>query len=174
MIANILTLSRMVGSGALLFLKPLTVSFYTLYFFCGITDILDGFIARITKTTSKLGAKLDSVADLLFYTILIVKILPILKTIIPNWIWVWVILVLGLRIFSYAISFIKNHEFYSPHTYLNKTTGFLVFLVPCFMKLPFFVVFCTVLGVVSTAAVIWDIILNFKSAGNITVKKYDV
>ena len=39
--------------------------------FCGISDMIDGTIARKTKSISGLGARLDSVADSVFRGIVV-------------------------------------------------------------------------------------------------------
>jgi len=49
--------------------------FLILYVICGLSDVLDGIIARKTNTTSNFGAKLDTIADFIFVTILLIKIL---------------------------------------------------------------------------------------------------
>ena len=49
------------------------------YIYCGISDILDGFIARKTKNESEIGAKLDSVSDIIFVVVAMIKILPFLN-----------------------------------------------------------------------------------------------
>ena len=64
---NICTMLRIVGTVGLLLIRPLTLPFYLLYTFCGITDVLDGTIARATNSTSEFGARLDSISDLIFY-----------------------------------------------------------------------------------------------------------
>ena len=53
---NICTMLRIVGTVGLLLIRPLTLPFYLLYTFCGITDVLDGTIARATNSTSEFGA----------------------------------------------------------------------------------------------------------------------
>ena len=40
--------------------------------------MLDGTIARATNSTSEFGARLDSISDLIFYAVMIVKFFPIL------------------------------------------------------------------------------------------------
>ena len=65
-IANIMTGSRIICSLPLLFISLSSVWFYILYLFCGITDMIDGTIARKTGSVSKLGAKLDTVADFVY------------------------------------------------------------------------------------------------------------
>ena len=82
---NICTMLRIVGTVGLLLIRPLTLPFYLLYTFCGITDVLDGTIARATNSTSEFGARLDSIADLIFYAVMIVKFFPILLEVLPVW-----------------------------------------------------------------------------------------
>lgn len=65
--ANIITLIRIGLAISLLFIKKYSLLFLIVYSICGFTDILDGYIARKTKTESNLGAKLDTVSDLLFF-----------------------------------------------------------------------------------------------------------
>ena len=84
---NICTMLRIVGTVGLLLIRPLTLPFYILYTFCGITDVLDGTIARATNSTSEFGARLDSIADLIFYAVMIVKFFPILLEVLPVWMW---------------------------------------------------------------------------------------
>lgn len=63
MMANIITAVRIVCSIALLFFPGFSPAFYTLYIVAGISDILDGTVARKTGTISEFGSKLDTVAD---------------------------------------------------------------------------------------------------------------
>ena len=84
---NICTMLRIVGTVGLLLIRPLTLPFYLLYTFCGITDVLDGTIARATNSTSEFGARLDSISDLIFYAVMIVKFFPILLEVLPVWMW---------------------------------------------------------------------------------------
>ena len=66
-IANIITISRILSSIYLLLSPVFCISFYIVYLFCGITDMVDGTIARKTKSVSELGARLDTVADSVFH-----------------------------------------------------------------------------------------------------------
>lgn len=94
--------------------------------------MFDGSIARATGNTSELGAKLDSVADMLYYAVMLVKILPHLVRRLPEWIWYVVALVIAIRVLSYVIAAVKYRRFASLHTYMNKLTGALIFTVPYF------------------------------------------
>ena len=74
--ADVITMSRMAGTILLAFLRPLSAGFFLVYTLTGLTDVLDGWIARRTKTASDFGAKLDSIADLLFYTVMLIRLFP--------------------------------------------------------------------------------------------------
>lgn len=50
--------------------------FFVVYTMCCLSDVLDGYVARKTKTTSKCGEGLDSVADFVFIAILLVVFIP--------------------------------------------------------------------------------------------------
>ena len=80
-IANIITSSRILCSICLLLCPVFSVTFYIMYLFCGITDMVDGTIARKTKSASESGARLDSVADIVFVAVCFAKILPLIQEI---------------------------------------------------------------------------------------------
>lgn len=127
-IANIITGSRVAFSMPLLFITLSSAWFYTLYLFCGLTDMIDGAIARKTGAVSKFGARLDTVADFVFMFVCSIKILPLMH--IPIWLWVWIIIVALIKIFNIALVFILKKKLISIHSVLNKTTGFALFLLP--------------------------------------------
>ena len=61
--ANIITISRIFIAVWLIFIKPLSPCFYILYTVCGLTDTIDGTVARITNTQSKNCAVFFKYAD---------------------------------------------------------------------------------------------------------------
>ena len=63
-IPNYISVGRIILSLTLILIKPLSLAFYVIYIVCGLSDIVDGFIAPNTRTTSILGAKLDSMGDM--------------------------------------------------------------------------------------------------------------
>lgn len=128
--ANVITFLRIIGTIGLLFAGPMTPLFFGIYTFTGLTDILDGWVARHTGTASEFGARLDSIADMLFYSVMLIKLLPVLWILLPMTVWYAVGAVLIVRIGSYLTAAIKYHRFASLHTYLNKLTGIAVFLLP--------------------------------------------
>jgi len=154
-IANILTGSRAVFSLPLLFIPLSSAWFYILYLFCGLTDMIDGTIARKTGTVSKLGAKLDTVSDFVFMFVCWVKILPQMH--IPVWLWIWIIIIALTKIFNIALVFVHKKKLITIHSILNKTTGFALFLLPfslTFVKTTYSI---TTICVLATIAVIQEI-----------------
>ncbi len=156
---NCITSLRIIGTIALIFTKPLEMWFYIVYLFTGITDVFDGFLARKLNVTSKFGAKLDSISDLLFYAVSLVMILPILWEKLPTEIWYGVAVVLSLRLAAYILAAVKLREFAASHSYLNKITGFCVFLIPFVLSLKYAVIICWIfcgMGLISSG---YDFIL---------------
>ena len=127
-IANIVTGCRIWGSVILLFFPAFSVEFYIIYLICGFTDMIDGTIARKTNSTSELGAKIDTVADLVFVAVSLIKILPVIH--IPMWLWIWGVVIAIIRIGNIIWGYISKKQLISLHTIMNKITGLLLFLLP--------------------------------------------
>ena len=123
-------MKRIIGALFIVFIKPFTLLFWILYLLCGISDILDGFVARSMKKESAFGAKLDSIADVIFLSAVIIVLVPIIK--ISSWVWICAVVVAFIRILSYLIGLKKFSTFTSLHTYANKLTGLLLFITPVF------------------------------------------
>ena len=66
-LANGITVFRILCSIALLFFTAFSPTFYALYITAGVSDMVDGWVARRTQTASELGAKLDTIADFLYF-----------------------------------------------------------------------------------------------------------
>ena len=127
-IANILTSCRILGSVLLLFFPAFSAAFYIIYLFCGFSDMIDGTIARKTNSISSFGSKLDTVADLIFAMVSLVKLLPVLH--IPVWIWIWGGMIALIKISNIILGYVSQNQFISLHTIMNKATGMLLFLLP--------------------------------------------
>ncbi|MCW7999757.1 phosphatidylglycerophosphate synthase, partial [Clostridium sp. cpc1] len=91
LLPNCISFSRIIFSLTLIYTKPLSLAFYVIYIICGFSDIMDGFIARKTGTTSSLGAKIDSMADMIMVGVLLFLIYPIAN--LTNKIVIWIILI---------------------------------------------------------------------------------
>ena len=128
MIANIITGIRVVCSIALVFCSVLTPSFYTLYVIAGLTDMIDGWVARRTNTVSEFGAKWDSAADLCFVVVCLVKLIPVMA--LPHWLYVWIGIIACIKCFNVGYESVMKKRFVTMHSTANKVTGFLLFLFP--------------------------------------------
>lgn len=146
------------------FTEPLSAVFYVFYSVCGISDALDGTIARATGTASRFGAKLDSVADLLFYSVMLFKILPILWEALPVTIWYVVGLVLLVRLLAYLTAAVKYKCFASMHTWLNKLTGLVLFLVPYVLLTKMAVGYCVMVCCVALLASAEELLMHLSRA----------
>ena len=131
-IPNLLTISRIAVSLPLLFLAPFSPAFYICYSWCGISDILDGYLARKTNSLSKWGAVLDSLAD--FALIGIVAAVLLSTCTWKPWMYFAALLILFVRLASVAVGFIRFRRLGTVHTWLNKLTGSLLFLSLYFIE----------------------------------------
>ena len=102
--------------------------FYVLYLFCGLTDMIDGTIARKMNAVSRFGSKLDTVADAVFVAVCMVKLLPIINLTVLLWIWIAVIAI--IKVTNIVLGFVRRKKLVALHTVLNKATGTLLFLLP--------------------------------------------
>ena len=126
--ANIITCFRILCSIMLVFFPISSAQFFITYMFCGLTDVMDGIVARKTNTVSDFGAKLDTGADFIFVVVLLTKILSVID--VPVWLWIWVIAIAGIKIGNVICGFIYMGRFIVEHTIMNKVTGILLFLLP--------------------------------------------
>ena len=127
-IANIITSSRIIFSLPLLFIPLSSAWFYVFYLFCGFTDMIDGTIARKTGAVSNFGAKLDTASDFVFMAVCVVKLLP--KINISVWLWIWIAIIAIVKVINIVMGFIRRKKLVALHTFLNKITGLLLFLLP--------------------------------------------
>lgn len=160
---NCITAIRIVGAAALFFVKPLAVPFYIIYTLCGVSDAIDGMVARATGSSSEFGARLDSIADLTFYTAMLVSLLPKLKEVFPWWLWYHVVLLVTLRLLGYLVAAIRYKKFASLHTYMNKATGATMFAVPYFLPTPVGSAYCVGVGVIALIAVVEELVMHLTS-----------
>lgn len=141
---NVISALRIAGSIGLLFCNVTGWPFWTLYALCGISDMVDGWLARKLHAETKAGAILDSVADLSFVACCAFRLLPHLS--IPSWLWIWAGIIVVIKLVNQVSYLVVFKRFCFPHTVANKLTGFLLFLaVPT--------LFWTVIPVAVVAAV---------------------
>jgi len=136
--ANFITGIRIVCSLALLGCNVFSPAFYLLYVLAGLSDMADGWVARRTDSVSEFGSKFDTLADILFVIVCLVKLLPVLK--IPVWLYVCIGLIACIKVFNIAYAYVVHKTFVAVHTLTNKVAGFLLFLFPLtlsFIKLEY-------------------------------------
>ena len=126
--ANIITIVRILCSIAILFCPVFSAAFYLLYIIAGLSDMIDGWVARRTNTVSELGAKLDTIADFVFVVVCLVKLLPILD--IPSWLYVWIGVIALIKIINIVSGYVVQKQFVAIHSVMNKVTGLLLFILP--------------------------------------------
>ena len=125
--ANLLTATRLVAAGVLLFLQPESAGFYAAYIYGGLTDMLDGCLARLLGSQSRFGARLDSLADIAFVAVCAVRLLPRLT--IPCWVWILGGVIAAVRAENSFCSCRQGQPRFL-HTAANRAAGLLLFLLP--------------------------------------------
>ena len=126
--ANIITGIRIVCSMALLFCPVFSSAFYILYIVAGISDMIDGTVARKTGTVSNFGLKLDTAADFVLVLCCLIKLIPILH--IPTWLIIWIIVIAVIKAINLISGYVMRKDLVVVHTVMNKVTGILLFVLP--------------------------------------------
>ena len=126
--ANTITFSRIAAGIVLLFCPVFSPAFYVFYIAAGLSDMLDGFVARRTDTVSKLGARLDTIADFVLVVVCLIKLLPVMS--IPVWLFVWIGMIALIKAVNIVSGFAVQKKFVAVHSVMNKATGVLLFLLP--------------------------------------------
>lgn len=160
-IPNIISSPRIAAAASLFFFTTISSSFLSIYLFCGFTDFIDGTLARKLDVTSMLGAKLDTVGDVLTYFSL-AKIL-VFHNLIPVWFFLW----MGIALLGFLISAViakkRFDKFYFVHSLFGKILGMSLFSLPFIIswfneKIGLFIV-C----LIASIAAIESIIIQSKS-----------
>ena len=123
---NVISVLRIAGSIGLLFCNVTGWPFWVLYALCGISDMVDGWLARNLHAETKAGAFMDSVADIIFVACCAIRLLPVLE--IPTWLWIWAGVIVAIKIVNQISTLVIYKRLCFPHTWANKLTGLLLFL----------------------------------------------
>ena len=118
----------MVCGIALLFCRVFSPAFYVLYLVAGVSDMIDGTVARKTGTVSELGSKLDTAADFMLVLACLIKLLPVIH--LPAWLIAWIVIVAILKVINLISGYVMQKEIVAMHTVMNKVTGALLFVLP--------------------------------------------
>jgi len=162
LIPNFISLSRIILSLILIFVKPLSITFYFIYIICGFSDIMDGFIARNTGTTSVLGAKIDSMADMTMVGVLIIVLYPIIKP--ADIILIWIIAIAIIRLVAMVVAMKKYKTFASIHTYANKITGIVLFMFPILIHYIFAIELGYIICAMASISAIEELVIQVTSS----------
>ena len=162
--ANILTGIRIVISVVLLFCPVLSLAFFIFYITAGISDMADGAVARRTGTVSDFGSRLDSIADIVFVSVCLIKLLPVLP--VPIWLYIWIAIIAFIKLVNIAVGYIRQKQFISVHSMTNKVTGGLLFIFPLTLAFIDLRYSAAVICMVATAAAIQEGYLIKRKATN--------
>lgn len=123
---DIITISRIVVAPTLLLLVPFGVPWFAAYLWCGVSDVLDGALARHWHQGSHLGARLDSLSDAVAALALVIVLVPLLEW--YAWMVVWVIAIALVRLLSIITCRLRFGMPSLLHTYANKVCGVVLFV----------------------------------------------
>lgn len=128
LMANLITVFRIILSCALPWFEAGSKGFAAVYLLAGLTDMVDGPVARMTGTESESGSRLDTAADICFFVAAAFKVFPVIS--IPRWLFVWIIIIALLKAAGIAYGMIRNGRLTPIHSKANKLTGLLMFIFP--------------------------------------------
>ena len=143
--ANIITGIRIVISAFLLFCPVFSPEFFMLYI---------GAVARKTGTVSEFGSRLDTIADIVFVAVCLIKVIPVLD--VPVWLYIWITIIAFIKMANIAVGYIRQKEFISVHSLMNKMTGGLLFVFPLTLVYMDLRYSATVVCMVATVAAIQE------------------
>ena len=126
--ANVVTCVRILSAFMLLFCPVFSGRFDLFYLIGGVSDVLDGFIARHWGKETPLGARLDTAADIVFTVIVWVRIISAVD--FPPWLIVWIILIALIRCVNIITGIVVSGHFVAEYTAMNKICGVLLFVLP--------------------------------------------
>ena len=152
--ANIITGIRIVISAFLLFCPVFSPEFFMLYISAGASDMIDGAVARKTGTVSEFGSRLDTIADIVFVAVCLIKVIPVLD--VPVWLYIWITIIAFIKVANITVGYIRQKEFISVHSLMNKMTGGLLFVFPLTLVYMDLRYSATVVCMVATVAAIQE------------------
>lgn len=152
-IPNIISVSRGITALAMLFFPVFSPWFWVLYGWGGISDMIDGPLARKLGAVSEVGSRIDSVADLVFVICSAIMILPSIG--LPLWVWLWVAGIGLVKAVGIIIGSSRQRNLAIPHSVSNRLTGILLFCLP-FAIVCFDALIPTVIVCISGAASLFE------------------
>lgn len=129
--ANILTAIRIICALLILIFPAFSTRFYFFYLLGGITDAVDGTVARKLGKATAWGAKFDTIADIFFVLAVLIKIA--VSVVVPSWLLIWISIIMIIKVVNIIFGFIRYHRFATVHSVWNKVCGIIVFVSPLFI-----------------------------------------
>ena len=126
--ANIITGVRILCAAALLFCRPFSPAFHALYVAAGLSDMIDGAVARKTNTAGEFGAGFDTAADFLLVLICLIKLIPVLD--LPVWLTIWIAVIALIKFINIGSGYVMRKRCVSVHSLMNRITGIVLFALP--------------------------------------------
>ena len=133
--ANAITSVRIVCALVLIACPTFSKWFYLFYLIGGVSDVLDGFAARRLGKETEFGARLDTIADIAFTAVVLVKVVRAVS--VPAWLLIWIICIAVIKCINMISGFAIRKRFVSEHTMMNRLCGVLLFVIPfCIGRFP--------------------------------------
>ena len=128
-IPNVLSLSRIPLSIAMLFLAKWRVVFVCVYAVAGLTDMSDGFLARRFGWQSDLGSKFDGLADATWIFSMMAVVFLVLRIKFKLYVYIAFAVILAVRIVNLAFTRIKFKQWGALHSSLVRYSGIPLYLI---------------------------------------------
>lgn len=129
--ANILTAMRIICALLILFFPAFSTWFYFFYLLGGITDAVDGTVARKSGNATAWGARFDTIADIFFVLAVLIKIIGFV--VVPSWLLLWISILAIIKAVNIVVSFFRYHRFVPVHSVWNKVCGIILFVTSLFI-----------------------------------------
>lgn len=128
-VANAITLVRMVLMPLSLAFLDRPMLFALLWLISGLSDALDGFVARKLGTQSEAGARLDWWADAVMFGVIVLLYWRVIAVEQP-WVTATILLIFAVRMANLGIGYFRFRKIGAVHTIGNKIAGVAVFVAP--------------------------------------------
>ena len=125
---NILSLSRIIFAPTILFINDNKYILFFVLMIIGLTDILDGYIARKYKNETIIGSRLDSISDFIFYILLVIYAVIYEFDIIYK-IKYYVTIIIIFKLLTIIFGYVKHKKLCFLHTFGNKISGIIGFCI---------------------------------------------
>lgn len=158
---NFISVIRILLSFGLIFVKPFSIYFYLIYGLAGMSDFLDGFIARKYHLESDFGALLDSIADFIYMIILLIICIFYFEW--KDWVLMWIIGIALIRFTSLLVGYSRYKTFCTLHTVSNKLSGLILFIFPLLLIVMPFNLLIIFICLITSLSACEELLINITS-----------